>query len=190
MSGAKRAKVERNSIILRPLRVTDLWSVHRMCDSLSQQSKRFFPSRIWGLRSISWYLVLAQGALILSCNTFMRRLLRLVYAKASFFTIVAVDTGSHNNRVIGVAYLRGSPFKREFNLGGICVHDSYHGLGVGSDLMDELISYTRGEGAQRIILGVQRDNVKAISLYKKYGFKPASSPMMTLELSQKGRENQ
>jgi ribosomal protein S18 acetylase RimI-like enzyme len=119
----------------------------------------------------------------------MRRLLRRVYAKASFFTIVAVDAGSHNNRVIGVAYLRGSPFKREFDLGGICVHDSYHGLGVGSGLMEELISYARGEGAQRITLGVQRENVKAISLYKKYGFKPASYPMMILELRRKGREN-
>lgn len=189
MNGAKRAKIKR-TIILRRLRVTDLWSVHRMRDSLSQESKRFFPSRIWGFRSVSWYWVLAQGALILSCNAFMRRLLRRVYAKASFFTIVAVDASSHNNRVIGVAYLRGSPFKREFDLGGICVHDSYHGLGVGSNLMGEMIRYARGKEAQRIILGVQRDNVNAISLYKKYGFKPASYPMMTLELSRKGRENQ
>ncbi|MCK4732800.1 MAG: GNAT family N-acetyltransferase [Methanophagales archaeon] len=181
MNGANRDKVEKNSIILRPLRVTDLWSVHRMRDSLSQESKRFFPSRIWGFRSISWYLVLAQGALIISCNAFTRRLLRRVYAKASFFTIVAVDTHKSNNRVIGVGYLRGTTIWREFYLGGICVHDSYQELGVGSNLMEELISYARGKGAQRIILGVQRDNVKAISLYKKYGFKPASYPTMILE---------
>lgn len=185
MNEAKKAEVEDRSIILRLLRVTDIWSIHRMYDALSLESKRFFHPRIFGLKSISWYWiwywVLAQVALTLSCNTFMRYFLRRVYAKASFFMVVAVEANSHINRIIGLAYLRGDSSPGDFSM-SICVHDSYQGMGIGSDLMEELIKYAQREGARRITLSVIRNNVKAISLYRKYGFKPTSNSMMPLDL--------
>ena len=180
MNEAKKTEAESYSIILRPLRVTDLWSVHRMYDSLSREDKRFFSPGIFGFRSISWYWLLAQGALILSSISFTRYLLRRVYAKASIFIVVAVEARSHNNRLTGFAYLRGDESPGDFSL-SICVHDSNQGRGIGSNLMKELIRWAEREGAQKIALSVHRDNIKAISLYKKYGFK-VDSFRMTLDL--------
>jgi len=155
-------------VTLRAMQIGDLWSIHRMYDSLSEESRRFLPSGILGLRSISWYWVLGQIALMLSCNSFARRLLRRVYPDASFFTLVALDPSCHDE-LVGFAYLRGHrPYTTLFL--GICVKDSYQGLKIRSRLMEELLGRAQKHDASRIVLWVHAEDAKAISLYEKYRF--------------------
>ena len=54
---------------------------------------------------------------------------------------------------------------------GITVKKNYWGQGIGSLLMQELINYARENGIEIINLEVRSDNVNAIHLYKKFGFK-------------------
>ena len=184
MSQDRKTETGSHSITLRPSRITDLWYIHRMYDSLSPESKRFFSPGIFGFRSISLYWFLAQGALILSSITLTRRLLRRVYAKASIFMVVAVEVQSHSNRLTGFAYLRGDESPGELSF-SICVDDSYQGQGIGSNLMDKLIRWAERDAAKRITLSVHKDNIKAISLYEKYGFQ-LDSFKMALELGKEG----
>ncbi|WP_051377525.1 GNAT family N-acetyltransferase [Paraburkholderia dilworthii] len=54
---------------------------------------------------------------------------------------------------------------------GLVVHDAYHGLGVGSALMQALTDCADGSlGLRRIDLTVFCDNTPAIALYRKFGF--------------------
>jgi len=49
--------------------------------------------------------------------------------------------------------------------------ESYHGLGLASRMLEYLINYAKSNSIKRIELTVRVDNNKAISLYKKFGFK-------------------
>lgn len=52
----------------------------------------------------------------------------------------------------------------------IWVHKSFRNCGIGSKLMDKMLS----ENVSNITLEVRSSNVYAISLYEKYGFKVVS----------------
>lgn len=180
------SKIEGYPIILCPMRIADLTSVRGMYDSLSHESKSFIPSQIFGSQNKSWYWVLGQAALILSCNRFSRAFLRWVYPRASFFLVVAKNKGVKG--ILGFAYLRAERVKGHFFL-GICVKDAYQGVEIGSRLMEELIAWARREGAEKIVLSTHANNTRAISLYKKYGFRvichDSEQYEMDLELSNK-----
>ena len=54
---------------------------------------------------------------------------------------------------------------------GISVKKKYWNNGVATYLMNEIISFARQSGVCEIVhLGVKSDNVRAIGLYKKFGF--------------------
>ncbi len=53
---------------------------------------------------------------------------------------------------------------------GILVSDSYIGKHLGSYCMDILINISKVLGIKDIYLSVDKDNYKAINLYKKYNF--------------------
>lgn len=54
---------------------------------------------------------------------------------------------------------------------GITVRKSYWGLGIGSILMEALISWAKStKTIRKINLRVRTDNKKAIKLYEKFGF--------------------
>lgn len=46
----------------------------------------------------------------------------------------------------------------------------FHGSGLGADLMQTVIDGAKG--FERLLLGVYRDNSRAIAFYKKHGFDP------------------
>lgn len=168
-------------ISLRPMHIFDFIAIHSLYNSLSNDSKRFFPSRILGTNSIGVYWIIAQVALLLSSIGPTNFLLRKTYSKAAFMMLLAFDT-RECDKPIGLAYVRGPDAGNEFYL-GIGVRDKYHGVGVGSLLMDALIKYAMKAGAKRIILGVNENNVRALSLYRRYGFKPINYPYMSLDLN-------
>ena len=54
---------------------------------------------------------------------------------------------------------------------GIIVDEAYRGKGLGSKLMENLLKLAQQENVREIFLTVLSDNVKAIQLYEKHGFK-------------------
>ena len=50
------------------------------------------------------------------------------------------------------------------------MNPAYRGQGLGSVLMDEVISHFRAEGAASISLLTGKVNIEAQGLYEKYGF--------------------
>lgn len=153
------------------LRIAYLCSVHRMYDSLSEESKRLFHPGFLGLRSISVRWFLAQMAFLASSFRYLRKALLRTFP----FTVILYLVGiNQRNEVIGFAFIRVKKSLLEGSfLGelGIFVREDCQGKGVGSKLTESLIELARKENVKKIHLAVLTDNVKAIHLYKKYGFK-------------------
>lgn len=82
--------------------------------------------------------------------------------------LVAVE----NDEIIGCASLASSPAERVKHRGliGISVQKKAWGRHIGSMLMQELINFAKKAGLEILMLEVRSDNVRAIGLYKKYGF--------------------
>lgn len=53
---------------------------------------------------------------------------------------------------------------------GISVVKEYWGMGIGSALMEAIISFAREHGIRQLNLEVRSDNERAIRLYEKFGF--------------------
>ena len=56
-------------------------------------------------------------------------------------------------------------------LGGLAIHPDYTGKGFGVKMMQEIIELANQQGFKRIELSVATENLRAIKLYKKVGFK-------------------
>lgn len=54
---------------------------------------------------------------------------------------------------------------------GISVNKEYWGKGIATTMIEKQIQYSRDNGIKKINLEVMTNNVKAIKLYKKLGFK-------------------
>ncbi|BCG59096.1 GNAT family N-acetyltransferase [Paenibacillus sp. URB8-2] len=85
----------------------------------------------------------------------------------NLFLVAAV-----NDRIVGFSRCEGNALKRfshkvEF---GICVLKDYWGNGIGDNLLKQSISWADSNGIKKITLNVLDTNVKAIELYKKFGF--------------------
>jgi GNAT superfamily N-acetyltransferase len=142
-----------------------------MYDSLSEESKSFFNPGFLGYKNISLFWLLTQIALLLSCIKFLRKVLLCVFPYSVFLPLVAVKG---RNRVCGFAFL--ARIKKCPNDGysgrlGIVVHDADQGKGLGSRLIEVLLKFAQAENIRKISLMVYIDNIKAIRLYEKYGFK-------------------
>ena len=53
---------------------------------------------------------------------------------------------------------------------GYYIAEEYWGKGIGSALMERIISFSRDAGYKSIFLDVRADNERAIALYSKFGF--------------------
>ncbi len=76
---------------------------------------------------------------------------------------------SLNGHVVGysASVLRGS----EGHIISIAVHPSYRGIGIGEKLLRENVKRLKDLGAKKIVLEVKVDNIQALSLYRKLGFR-------------------
>ncbi|MDD3083478.1 MAG: GNAT family N-acetyltransferase [Candidatus ainarchaeum sp.] len=91
-----------------------------------------------------------------------------------------------NKNVIGFSSLR--PFEGRKNHSAdfvIFVSPNYHRKGVGTKLMKKLFDRTKKLKLKRIELSVFSDNKKAISFYKKFGFKIDGKKKKSLQRDQK-----
>jgi len=141
-----------------------------MYDSLSEEDKRFFHPGFLGYENISFWWLLSQIALFLSSLKFLRKILLHLFPYIVFITLVVRD----QNNVVGFAFLKikkPSPpghFSAEL---GIVVDKVYRGKGLGHKLMENLLKLARRENIHEIFLTVLIDNVKAMQLYEKHGFR-------------------
>ena len=87
--------------------------------------------------------------------------------------MVAVTEAEGKEKVIGVASLDvGSrPRTRHRGTIGIMVHKKYHGMGVGTALMETLLDIADNWlMLVRVDLGVFTENTRAIAFYERLGF--------------------
>ena len=83
--------------------------------------------------------------------------------------IVAEVDGSLVGNLDLVLY-GGTPKTEHVRYLDMAILDRYRSIGVGSALMDYCIEWARNKGLEKIILEVFSSNVRAINLYKKFGF--------------------
>lgn len=79
----------------------------------------------------------------------------------------------YNGIVISTSGIHGSSLKRikhRVSL-GISILEDYRGIGLGKQLMLLLIEKAKEMGKLKIDLDVREDNINAIKLYEKVGFK-------------------
>lgn len=157
------------ALTFKSLRIDDLVSVHRLYCSLSPKSEKCYNSKIYGKpRSLIWFP--AQLALIISHSDF-RNILRKIYPKYLYFTTGAFDK---SDNLVGFAHFVLHGYSLDNKLiarVGIAVGDDFQGRGIGSQLLLNLIDLAQINGVDKLFLDVYSNNQKAVSLYKKYGFK-------------------
>ncbi|MGN0906937.1 MAG: GNAT family N-acetyltransferase, partial [Bullifex sp.] len=84
------------------------------------------------------------------------------------FIVIAVDD---DGRIVGDASLERGPRRMSHAAElGISTLKSYWGQGIGSRLMQEMISHAKEVGITKINLRVRADNERAKALYRKFGF--------------------
>lgn len=74
-------------------------------------------------------------------------------------------------RDVIIGYAIGWFVEEEFHIGNIAVRRDRQGAGIGSGLMDDFMREASTREATYITLEVRASNVKAISLYRRCGFK-------------------
>lgn len=142
-----------------------------MYDSLSEQSKCFFHPGFLGFENISFNWLLAQFALSASSFSFLKKILLRVYPFAALLSVVSTTS---SGTIIGFAFIKRKShnlIERSVGELGICVIDAFQQKHVGSGLLKSLVSMARNEQFHRIYLTVIADNLRAIRLYEKNGFR-------------------
>ncbi len=90
-------------------------------------------------------------------------------AEGKEFIMVLRDS---KGKIVGYAFLRKHPTQRNTYGFGIGLHKDYRGKGLGGRLMHKLFDTAREElGVERIELSVNAENIPAVKLYEKFGFK-------------------
>jgi GNAT superfamily N-acetyltransferase len=150
-------------VICRELRLSDLPKLYRMYTYLSEETKKYFhpfPEKIFSVASLNTWVPLA-----LSSIKPLRKILRKLLPFSVYISICCLCS----NEITGFAFIR----LRNGHYGslGIVIRDEFQGMGIGSKLMDYLITLARREGLRKIRLTVLADNYRAIKFYEKFGFK-------------------
>ena len=111
-----------------------------------------------------------------------RRALELILADPSRARIYVAREG---DRVIAMAALHFTTSTAEggqvAGLEDCVVHPEHRRKGVGERLLGYVLEQARAEGALRVMLLTDGDNVTAQALYRKLGFKPSSMLAMRLK---------
>ena len=157
---------------IRLLVATDILSLHKMYRSLSEESKKFFRPTFFRRKSSRW--LLANFALLISTIIPLKTLLVRLFPR--IITIVAIIALNDENEIVAFAYLniKQRLADGKYSAGfATCVRDDYQSRGLGSKLTKHVIELVRRKKVSEVFLWVSSKNVKAIGLYKKYGFKVA-----------------
>jgi acetyltransferase len=140
------------SVALCPIKPEDETLLKRLFQSLSEQTMRYRFFQV--IREVS------HDTLTRYCNVDYNREI----------AIVAKMDGADEERMIGVARIILQPGRKEGEF-AVVVGDKWQRQGLGSKLVDYIISIGKDMGLQRIYGDVLSDNVKMIKLCEKKGFR-------------------
>jgi ribosomal protein S18 acetylase RimI-like enzyme len=73
--------------------------------------------------------------------------------------------------LIGVAWLRHTDDRATIE--PFAVRPTYQGRGYGAQLLAAVLSEAEARGARRVSIGAWEENVRALSLYRRFGFTDA-----------------
>ena len=130
------------------------------------------PSLLASLRQVggeSSFLTFGAEGIPLD-ETGERALIERFRATDNALALVAVE----GDRVVGSLTFEGGPRQRIRHTGelGIALQQAYTGMGVGRALLETLIEWAEGSGIiRKLDLKVRADNVAAIRLYEKLGWR-------------------
>lgn len=99
-----------------------------------------------------------------------RKALEKLLAKENYVILVA----ELDREVIGFIdyYVLPSVWEKwnEATINYLFIHKDYQGRGIGSKLLKEVIKQTDKMGIMELHVGTEKENKRAIGLYKKHGF--------------------
>ena len=77
-----------------------------------------------------------------------------------------------DNKIVG--YVGASYSYEQSDLTYICVASGFRRLNIATKLLSKLVDYLKDNGVQKLFLEVNENNIAAINLYSKFGFKQIS----------------
>ncbi|MEI6857092.1 GNAT family N-acetyltransferase [Psychrilyobacter sp.] len=114
------------------------------------------------------FLTFGKGEYPLDSNAIKNSIRNLSTSKNSIMLIAEL-----NNKIIGLASIKGSDKIRMDHVGdlSITILKDYWGQGIGKKMIDFLLEWARNnEFLYKVNLKVRHDNLKAIKIYKDFGF--------------------
>jgi GNAT superfamily N-acetyltransferase len=115
------------------------------------------------LQSKEWYplkFVFGSG------EAFRSRLSDIPWIDAFLPSKILVAGVDENGEVEAICGIRGV-----FNILTLYVREQWRGRGVGTQILEKAINMARKRRLGFVLLGVARDNLRAFSLYGKFGFR-------------------
>ncbi|MCL2031847.1 MAG: GNAT family N-acetyltransferase [Methanomassiliicoccaceae archaeon] len=70
-----------------------------------------------------------------------------------------------------ISYFKKQSASTEYALCNVTVDENYRGQGIGASIVEKIIEISKKTGEPRIELVVLKENIAAIKLYEKFGFK-------------------
>lgn len=114
------------------------------------------------------FLVMDEKGMNLTTELFSQQLAALYESQNNVLLLALVD-----EQIIGTASVKTDNHYRVAHIGeiGISVLKEYWGLGIGTLLMEELLTWAKESGTIcRLELTVQTRNKRAVHIYQKIGF--------------------
>ncbi|MGB6129202.1 MAG: GNAT family protein [Psychrilyobacter sp.] len=114
------------------------------------------------------FLTFGKGEYPLDSNGIKNSIENLSSSKNSIMLIAELD-----NKIIGLASIKGYDKVRMDHVGdlGITIMKDYWGQGIGKQIVDFLLKWAKNnEFLYKVNLKVRHDNLKAIKIYKDFGF--------------------
>lgn len=100
-------------------------------------------------------------------------LLRMVHRAACFLV------ADHKGRCVG--YVEGHRVRQGAHIGRLAVDPVFQGRGIGGRLLSGALRRLWQQGARRVTLNTQEDNLRSQRLYARFGFHPTGHPVNVWE---------
>ena len=82
----------------------------------------------------------------------------------------AVFLAIKNDKVVGFSTITHHPNRASAQIDGLYVQPDNEGQGLGVQLIRSCIQHAKHRGAEDVSLSVRNNNLKALSLYQRFGF--------------------
>lgn len=157
-------------LLVRPLSVKDVISLHEMYSALSDESKLFFHPYFFQPKSGGLWL-LDEILLILSCISVIRNIFMKIFPRAVYLSLIVLNS---NQETVAFTFykLRTRLPEKGFEAeGGTVVRDDYQNRGLGSQLLRYKREFAYTNKIRKVYALINARNVRAIHVNEKLGFK-------------------